>query len=169
MSICEVLGGSKYQKELAYRVVCHCVNDLNLVYHNIDITVKITNLSGHAGTDLYALVEQTDANKYLIQLERTLNLEMFVKYLCHEMVHLMQYTQGALKEIHNAEVSGTVFWMGDLVQEQDYAYADQPWEAQAFALQESLSESFFLGLDVNPTHKTFKSLCESQEFSVGNP
>lgn len=161
MAICEVLGGNVYQKELAHQVVCHCANTLEIADRDLDIVVKVLRLPVHLGTDLYAYCEQLDHLEYQISLERTLSPEMFVEYLCHEMVHVMQYTQGTLKEVHGAQVPGTVLWMGIPVQEQNYDYVNQPWEAQAFELQESLSQSFFDGLKLGPQKcTTFRHLAE---------
>jgi len=143
MCICEVFGGSKHQREVAYSVVQHCVNKLIPSVEYLDICIKITGIKKKWGSDLYAYCEQTDTHSYLIHIERTLYPEMFVKYLCHEMVHVMQYAEGNLKEIHGSPVAGTVLWMGQELAEQDYKYIDQPWEAQAFEMQETLSQSFF--------------------------
>lgn len=143
MCICEVLGGNKYQRELAHCVINHCVNTLIPMSYRLDITVRIRSFKQHPDQNLYALCEHIDHSEYLIQINRSLDAQTFVQYLCHEMVHVMQYQLGNLQEVHDATVPGTVIWMGQQLQEQDFAYTDMPWEAQAFELQESLTADFF--------------------------
>lgn len=151
MCICEVSGGSKHQREVAYSVVQHCVNALMPNVENLDVCIKIADIKKHWGSDLYAYCEETDQHSYLIHIERTLDPGMFVRYLCHEMVHVMQYTQGTLQELHGSPVPGTVIWMGQELAEHDYRYIDLPWEAQAFEMQESLAEKFFVDLGATKT------------------
>jgi len=144
MCMCEVKGGNQYQRELAHQVVQHCVNRLMPTLRRLDITVAIrslTDLHARYGKDLYATCEETDHREYLITVDRQLKPNTFVRYLCHEMVHVMQYATGSLQESQGA--GDTVIWKGRQCAESSYSYAEQPWERQAFRWQELLADTFF--------------------------
>jgi hypothetical protein len=152
MAVCEVQGGNQLQRELAHQVVQHCVNKLIPSLRRLDITVKIQTLKplyATHGKDLYATCEEMDHREYVITIDRYLKPNTFVRYLCHEMVHVMQYAKELLRDCHDPKREGVVMWKGRECLEKNYSYSEQPWERQAFSMQDTLANSFFYKLGVS--------------------
>lgn len=152
MLICEVKGGNKFQRELAQCVVGHCIEEMMPSLRKIDLTVSIQTLKPlHAtlGKGLYATCEEIDHRQYHIKVNRYIKPNTFVRYLSHEMVHVMQYATGLLKDCYMAHKQGVVIWQGKECLEGNYSYPEQPWEHQAFTMQEILADKFFYDLGVS--------------------
>jgi len=114
----------KAQEKLAFAVIAHCYKQLINDY-NVDILVSIK-----AGLDdnTDGWCQQNSVNNYEIEVERNLNNKHFIKTLCHEMVHVKQGVMGELVD--------STTWRGK-------AYnGDQPWEVEAYYLEEQLYQSF---------------------------
>lgn len=163
MYICEVKGGNKFQRELAHSVIGYCVQELLPALRKIDITVHIQSLKPlhrTLGSELYATCEQADHREYLIKIDRNTDPNTFVTYLCHEMVHVMQYATGMLKDCYLHHRQDVVVWQGKQCLEGNYSYPEQPWEKQAFDMQETLAVGFFCAMGVSENQKQHGSYQE---------
>lgn len=170
MYICEVKGGNRFQRELAHSVVNHCVQQLMPSLRKMDLTVSIQTLKPlHAtlGKGLYATCEETDHREYHIKINRYSKPNTFVRYLCHEMVHVMQYATGMLKDCYLPHKQDVVVWRGRECLEGNYSYPEQPWERQAFRLQEILADDFFSDLGVSDNKRRTASYQELVNNYIG--
>ena len=68
------------------------------------------------------------------------------KVLAHEMVHVKQIAKGEMKDRYVKSKYVTV-WFGEKYSEEDVSYWDQPWEIEAYGLENSLVAKFLIEYD----------------------
>lgn len=109
-----------------------------------NITLKIIvhdtlDAGGYCDSEEYSSKNPRD---FIIDLSRTKKIiNMFIT-LAHEMVHLKQMANGEMKDKRIKNKYVTV-WKGELV-EDDISYWDQPWEIEAYGLENSLTAKFLI-------------------------
>ena len=90
-----------------------------------------------------------------IDIQRTRKKIHMFYVLAHEMVHLKQMAKGELKDRYKKTKDVTV-WRGETY-EDDISYWDQPWEIEAYGLENSLVAKFLI------EHNQFKNLRQKQK------
>lgn len=85
----------------------------------------------------YCSVQDCDSRprSFLIELHNFLSTEDYIKTLLHELWHVNQHVKGALRDKR-----GKRYWRGV-----DYSttdYSDQPWEQQAFIMENVLYQEY---------------------------
>lgn len=126
MQSIEVIGGSKYQKEITEKIVNLCIKELMPRIRKLDIAVYLKdNLDGAVG-----YCTEMDHREFQIEVDRTQSLKEFVTTITHEMVHVKQYAYLEL---------GSGRWKKCKVSE-NTEYMDLPWEKEAFRLQDKLAQ-----------------------------
>jgi hypothetical protein len=70
-----------------------------------------------------------------IEMHNQLTLEHYTRTLLHELWHVYQHVMGVLKDKR-----GKRHWRG--IDHSDTDYSEQPWELQAFQMEEVLYEEF---------------------------
>lgn len=70
-----------------------------------------------------------------IEMHNQLTLEHYTRTLLHELWHVYQHVMGVLKDKY-----GKRHWRG--IDHSDTDYSEQPWELQAFQMEEVLYEEF---------------------------
>ena len=128
-------GGRKLEHELSEKICHYMVRELLPRIRNLTIYVDFQkNLEETDGMMAYAM----DLNDRCFEIG--VDKELITKYgyrefitaLCHEMVHVKQYLRGELKYLRGKEL-----WKGrDCT---DMEYMEQPWEKEAYKLQEKLA------------------------------
>jgi hypothetical protein len=135
-----VTGGNKLQKEIA-RQLCEFFKAKYLSkFKTIRIDISIEkNLAEDCGCDgACTPIGGNRGREFEIEIDRDLSLIQFMKTLTHELTHVRQYVTGDMVEVKGKEPK--TLWKG-----KDYSkvsYSKQPWERQAFRLQESLYLEF---------------------------
>jgi hypothetical protein len=121
---------------------------------HIELEVHIRD---NLGAGAYcAIVDDTNPPRnFLIEIQRTRKKIHMFTALAHEMVHLKQWAKGEMKDKIKKTKYITV-WRGETF-EDDISYWDQPWEFEAYGLQESLVAKFLI------EHDQFKNLRQRQE------
>lgn len=132
-----ITGGKKSQRSLADALVFFAVNTLKLDRMNLDINLKLGNPKAVDGWCIYE-----DSNvrprEFSIEVKKDQTYDDFCTTILHEMVHVKQYAKGELKERY--KTGHKQYW-----KDKDYteaSYLDQPWEKEAYKLQETLFELF---------------------------
>ena len=74
-----------------------------------------------------------------IELHNRMDPEHYTKTLLHELWHVYQHVKGSLKDKH-----GKRFWRGVDCSKIDYE--DQPWEVEAYRMEELLYDEYILYL-----------------------
>jgi hypothetical protein len=90
-----------------------------------------------------------------IDIQRTRKKIHMFSVLAHEMVHLKQMAKGEMKDRYKKTKYVTV-WRGETY-EDDISYWDQPWEIEAYGLENSLVAKFLI------EHNQFKNLRQKQK------
>jgi len=87
--------------------------------------------------EFYGIVQQTpfDKKKFLILVNRKMNLSKLFETLSHEFVHINQYDEGSLS------IDGKyAIWKGDTINMLEMKYDARPFEREAFAKQTQISK-----------------------------
>jgi hypothetical protein len=92
---------------------------------------------------------------FIIDIQRTRKKIHMFSVLAHEMVHLKQMAKGEMKDRYRKTKYVTV-WRGETY-EDDVLYWDQPWEIEAYGLENSLLAKFLI------EHNQFKNLRQKQK------
>tara|TARA_R100000231_G_scaffold137996_1_gene115406 strand:- start:726 stop:1151 length:426 start_codon:yes stop_codon:yes gene_type:complete len=112
------------------KAIAYAEDYLNM---NTDIDVDITftkNLDAHG----WAM--DIEYGQYEIEVRHGLTPRQLVKTILHELVHVDQYEKGRLV---SAEGKKPNRWMGKVCRA---AYADQPWEIEAYKLENRMYRNF---------------------------
>ena len=138
MNFVLVTGSNKSRRSLAENVVNFCIEELMPRMRTLDIEVKIRSMKDE---DAIGFCLETDNNRtFEIDAERTLDEENFIETICHEMVHVWQNATRRMKE-----KSTNRLWLCKDGKYRNYTNCDyyrQPWEVQAYRMQEGLKTKF---------------------------
>ena len=132
---------------LTEAVVSYCFRDLLPKKRTINLDISIQNVR-KTGAQAYAeswIEDRKRLNAIEIDNQPS-NLYEYVRTLCHEFVHIKQFTLGELKDMT---------WKG--VDHSNTAYCRQPWEKEAFAMEHALAKRF-LKEELNLTLKAAKAI-----------
>ena len=133
MNYIEVIGGNKFQKQTAEKVVQKMIETLMPRMRTLEITVNIKKLTGDAVG--WCMMEDTN-REFTIDVHNKLTLKDFVTTICHEMVHVKQY---ARKEMDDGQNTGRARWKTKTIP-MDTKYYDLPWEKEAYRMQDKLAD-----------------------------
>jgi len=81
----DIIGGTKYQRSIAYKIIEHCHKALFPKIEKLYITVRLTNK-----IDVYGYCTELDNREFDLEIYKNLGLRQFVTTICHEMVHVKQ-------------------------------------------------------------------------------
>jgi len=119
-----------------------CEHVVNWFIHKNLSRYKLKVLVGHRGMlreGVYGWVGVTDCNwrprAFEIEMHNRLDIESYVRTLLHELWHVYQHVRGALKDKH-----GKRYWRG--IDHSLTDYDEQPWEQQAFQMEDVLYEEY---------------------------
>ena len=134
MNYLEITGGRKDQRELVETVVNTMLHELGLGRTRaLEIEVKITR-GLQKKTECQAFYMNGDTLlEHEIEIDAELGLRDFITAICHEMVHLKQ----AYRKEMVQKADGRTYWKGRDCTDVDYL--DQPWEKEAYRLQDKLA------------------------------
>ena len=110
--------------------------------NNIHLDIKLTkNLKKKEQAYGYCHITDDNLNKpreFMIELDTSMihSFDQILIWLAHEMVHLKQFVR---KELYDYE-TGKVQWKKRMYG--NVHYEDQPWEKEAYRLEEKLYEEF---------------------------
>ena len=124
MIFVDTIGGNKKQRELVNDVAYWCVNKLMPRMKKLDIEIQINNLKDNAVG--YCMM-QDDNRTYEIEVDKKLDIEEMIVTVCHEMVHVKQYSRNEL---------------GINDKNDGQNYFDLPYEKEAYELQEILLKQY---------------------------
>ena len=132
-----VTGGSKFQREIVYKVIEWTIKRLKLVrMSSLYIYVVLKKLRG---VDGYCSMEDDTRRMFTIEIHKNLKLRQLIMTLIHEMVHVKQF---ARNEMDDFPINGRQRWKSGSVPE-SINYDDMPWEKEATRLQKKLTDEFW--------------------------
>jgi len=129
MNIVSVVGGNKFQRDIAEKVIFQMMATMLPRVRTLQIEVVIKKLTGDAVG--WCLMGDTH-KEFEIEVSRDLTLKDFITTLCHEMVHVKQY--------YRKETDGYGgVWKKKSVAK-NTSYYDLPWEKEAYRMQDKLAQ-----------------------------
>ena len=135
MSLTLYTSGYNYSKRRCSRIVNWFITK-HLPKHKLQI---IVNHRGMMRDEVYGWVGVIDCDyrprAFEIEMHNQLTLEHYTRTLLHELWHVYQHVMGVLKDKY-----GKRHWRG--IDHSDTDYSEQPWELQAFQMEEVLYEEF---------------------------
>ena len=120
-----------------YNAVSWCIKRLMPRLKNIDIIIDVLPL----GKQEFGYASREASREFEIELNSRLRQKNMLKTLFHEMVHIKQYVHGDLK------YKGTVCYWKNV--ENNEEYKNQPWEIEAFKLEELLYDEYINSQQTN--------------------
>ena len=155
--VLRVTGGNKFQKQLAFGTIQFAVKRLLPTIRKLDINIHIRSFKKEGSTIGYCTDDSSDFSDFVgksprrfqIEVSRDLNLTDFIRCILHEFVHLKQFVNRDMIELE----TGKTRWKGKTISKK-VTYKDQPWEKEAYRLEEKLlweclEEQEFLTTDIN--------------------
>jgi len=125
-----VTGGNKLKRELVTELATFVHNKL-MPRKSVEVNIDIGDY------EMFGLCGQIDDYEYEIELKDTDVVQMLIT-LAHEMVHVKQYARGELKQLVRQPLYR---WKKEYLP-LDTPYLEQPWEKEAYALEETLYDEF---------------------------
>ena len=135
--ILRVTGGTKYQREVAEKVVYWATKKLGI--HRMRTLYVQAVLTKIKNADGYCSMEDDEKRTFTIEVDKTLKLRQLIMTLIHEMVHVKQF---ARNEMTDYLVNGRYRWKSKTIS-QNTPYEKMPWEREALRLQEKLTDEFW--------------------------
>jgi len=109
----------------------------HLPQHKLEIVV---HHRGMMRDGVFAWVSPTDCDyrprAFEIEMHNQMDSDHYVRTLLHELWHVYQHVKGILKDKR-----GKRYWRG--IDYSDTNYSDQPWEIEAFQMEEVLFNEYF--------------------------
>ena len=141
-------GGTKRQRRLAQDVAYWCIKELMPRHRTLDIEIILTKCfeDGAAGF-CYALETEREFEVCIDKRLYPADKNEFILTICHEVVHVMQTAKGLLVDrVYPKKLGYRRFWKcpktGKLINHTKTPYSKQPWERQAYRMQEELFKKF---------------------------
>jgi len=125
-----VIGGNKKKRELVEELATF-VHAKLMPRKYVEVNIEIGDF------ETYGLCGQIDEVEYDIELKDT-NVTQMLITLAHEMVHVKQYARNELKQLVRQPMYR---WKKEYLP-LDTPYADQPWEKEAYALEQELYDEW---------------------------
>ncbi len=128
-------SGYNYSKLRCTKIVSWFIQK-ELPRYKLEITV---NHRGMLREGVYGWVGVTDCDwrprSFEIEMHNQLSPEHYAVVLLHELWHVNQHVKGALRDKY-----GRRYWRG--IEHSDMDYSDQPWEQQAFIMENILYKEY---------------------------
>jgi hypothetical protein len=134
-----IKGGTSNQKKHIVSVVNFCISKLMPRMRNLEITVRLKDLSnqgvyGYCMADPHSEAERHDRPRvFELEIHSKMKLRKILETICHEMVHIKQYARG---ELYQGIRVNKYRWQGKWVGDMDYW--DEPWEIEAHGREAGL-------------------------------
>jgi hypothetical protein len=135
-----VKGGSLNQKKHVASIVNFCITKLMPRMKNLDIVVRLKDLSksgvyGYCLADPHSEAERYDRPRvFELEIHSKMKLRKILETVAHEMVHVKQY---ARSELYQGTRVNKHRWQGKWL-DKDPNYWDQPWEIEAHGREAGL-------------------------------
>ena len=115
-----VTGGTQIQRQLAYDLVEHCVDQMLPRHRTLWIEVELKKIPDKDKVVGYC--QDDGDNMFTIEIDKTQNAYDFMLTVCHEMVHVKQTVRKQL-----TEKNLTHFWYGNLGSQFSYIHPSESW------------------------------------------
>ena len=128
MIFVSVYGGSKAKQNQVDKLVNFAIDTLMPRVSKLEIDVELGCHDTQGGCI-------ADGRTFQIEIDSKIKDDDFITCIFHEMVHVWQHVSKKL-----IEKNGRSYWNG--VDHTNTSYLDQPWEIEAYKMQETLLEKW---------------------------
>jgi|TARA_B110000908_G_C10235971_1_gene443335 hypothetical protein len=135
-----VVGGNKYQREIVQRVANWCIHELLPNHRKVEVVITLKNLVSD-GVEGWCM--EQDDRLYDIEVEKNLNIRDLITVVAHELVHVKQYVKKEMVDYYDKKAQARKIRWKKTAYGYGTAYERQPWEKEAFRLQEVLAEKMW--------------------------
>jgi len=126
----DIQGTSRKKTSLIRQVIEYMMQQLKLT--NIFIDVEVSNL--FVNEKAYGFCSCQNTNEFLIELDKTLNVQELIETICHEMIHVKQYATGEL-----VEKGKNILYKNCLYES---SCDSSPWEKEAYEKEIYYADAF---------------------------
>lgn len=142
MNSVEVYGGKVKEREVIEATVAWCLKKMMPRMRTLDIEVIILPEKNMKNAMGYCVHGETNREFELI-IQKGLSLYNLISTVCHEMVHVKQYSRGELR----SNKFGKMKWKAKIISDET-SYMDLPWEKEAFKKEHKLAIQCFEEINV---------------------
>lgn len=135
-----VRGGNKQQREMVQKVGDYVLQKLLPKHRKVEVIVTLKNLKPE-GVEGWCMEE--DDRLFSVEVEKTLGIKEMITCVAHELVHVKQYTKREMVDFYDRKAQGRKIRWKKTVYGYGTAYERQPWEKEAFRMQETLANEIW--------------------------
>ena len=150
-------GGTKFQRDLAVRIVEFCIWELMPRHRTLDLDIQLkpTIFEQHSEAICYPTGEDYRPRDFCLEIDSRIwrrnskrwkrrgARDDFITTVAHEMVHVYQWVSGNLRDrlSNSPSLEGySQYWKGK--DYTDISYKKLPYEKEAYRMQEQLLKKF---------------------------
>jgi len=133
MKVVLVKGGKKWQRDIVEKIAYWTLDELLPRVRKLEVEIRLKDLTKD-GVEGWCRHE--DDRLFLIDVEKNQSLREFVTTVIHELVHVKQYVKREMVDFWDVKTKSRKIRWKTSVYGYGTAYARQPWEKEAFRLQE---------------------------------
>ena len=128
-----VKGGLKWQREMVQRLAEWTLQELLPRHRKVDVQIILKDLTKD-GVEGWCMEE--DDRLFVVQVEKNQSLRDLVTTVVHELIHVKQYVKREMVDYYDRKAQARKIRWKTSVYGYGTAYHRQPWEKEAFKLQE---------------------------------
>ena len=140
MKYVEVKGGQKHQREMIQKLAEWTLQELLPRHRKVEVTIRLKDLTKE-GVEGWCMEE--DDRYFLVDVEKKQSLRDIVTTVVHELIHVKQYVKREMVDFYDRKAGGRKIRWKKTVYGYGTAYERQPWEKEAFRMQETLANEIW--------------------------
>jgi hypothetical protein len=128
-----VQGGNKFQREMIQNLAEWTLQELLPRHRRVDVAIRLKDLSKD-GVEGWCMEEED--RFFIVDVEKKQSLRDLVTTVVHELVHVKQYVKREMVDYYDRKAQSRKIRWKKTVYGYGTSYHRQPWEKEAFKLQE---------------------------------
>lgn len=133
MKVVTVEGGLKWQRQMIQTLADWTLQELLPRHRKVDVQIRLKDLTKD-GVEGWCMEE--DDRFFIVDVEKAQSLRDLVTTVVHELIHVKQYVKREMVDYYDRATDSRKIRWKTSVYGYGTAYERQPWEKEAFKLQE---------------------------------